>query len=112
MSDVSADLLAWFSARTSDVRRHVDDQFDRFIDSMGREPTPRERWRLEREAVLDSRPHKSHSIDAEVLHAGWVEQTRRFGLDPDRVIDDAVDRVEHQRSSSGQEDVRTCCTVR
>jgi hypothetical protein len=70
---------------------------------MGREPTPRERWRLEREAVVDSRPHKSHSIDAEVLHAGWAEQTQRFGLDPDRVVDDAVDRVDARRSLSGEE---------
>jgi conjugative relaxase-like TrwC/TraI family protein len=103
MSDVSADLLAEFSARSSDVRRRVDDKLDRFIDSMGREPTPRERWRLEREAVVDSRPHKSHSIDAEVLHAGWAEQTRRFGLDPDRVVDDAVDRVDARRGLSGEE---------
>jgi conjugative relaxase-like TrwC/TraI family protein len=103
MSDVSADLLAEFSARTSDVRRRVDDKLDRFIESMGREPTPRERWRLEREAVVDSRPHKSHSIDAEVLHAGWAEQTRRFGLDPDRVVDDAVDRVDARRGLSGEE---------
>jgi conjugative relaxase-like TrwC/TraI family protein len=103
MSDVSADLLAEFSARTSDVRRRMDDKLDRFIESMGREPTPRERWRLEREAVVDSRPHKSHSIDAEVLHAGWAEQTRRFGLDPDRVVDDAVDRVDARRGLSGEE---------
>jgi conjugative relaxase-like TrwC/TraI family protein len=103
MRDVSADLLAEFSARTSDVRRRVDDKLDRFIDSMGREPTPRERWRLEREAVVDSRPHKSHSIDAEVLHNGWAEQTRRLGLDPDRVVDDAVGRVDARRSLSGEE---------
>ena len=103
MRDVSADLLAEFSARTSDVRRRVDDKLDRFIESMGREPTPRERWRLEREAVVDSRPHKSHSIDAEVLHAGWAEQTRRFGLDPDRVVDDAVDRVDARRGLDGEE---------
>ena len=103
MSDVSADLLAEFSARTSDVRRRMDDKLDRFIESMGREPTPRERWRLEREAVVDSRPHKSHSIDAEVLHAGWAEQTRRFGLDPDRVVDDAVDRVDARRGLDGAE---------
>ena len=76
----------------------MDDKLDRFIESMGREPTPRERWRLEREAVVDSRPHKSHSIDAEVLHVGWAEQTRRFGLDPDRVADDAIDRVDARRS--------------
>jgi conjugative relaxase-like TrwC/TraI family protein len=101
--DVSADLLAEFSARTSDVRRRVDDKVDRFIESMGREPTPRERWRLEREAVVDSRPHKSHSIDAEVLHAGWAEQTRRFGLDPDRVVDDAVGRVDARRGLDGEE---------
>ena len=35
MRDVSADLLAEFSARTTDVRRRVDDKLDRFIDVDG-----------------------------------------------------------------------------
>ena len=33
-------------------------------DLRARPPTPRERWRLEREAVTDSRPAKAHGVDA------------------------------------------------
>ncbi len=97
MCDVSPDLLGEFSARTADVRRRIDDKLDRFIETMGREPTPRERWRLEREAVVDSRPHKPHAVDAESLHVGWMEQTRQFGLDPDRVVGDAVGLADVRR---------------
>lgn len=103
MRDVSPDLLAEFSARTADVRRRIDNKLDRFIETMDREPTPRERWRLEREAVVDSRPHKSHAIDAGSLHVGWAEQTRQFGLDPDRVVDDAIGRADARRDLDADE---------
>ena len=53
-------VLEEFSARTADVQRRIDEKLDRFIDTFDRDPTPRERWRLEREAVIDSRPPKSH----------------------------------------------------
>jgi conjugative relaxase-like TrwC/TraI family protein len=96
MRDMSVDLLAEFSSRTSDVRRRVDDKLDRFIETMDREPTPRERWRLEREAVVDSRPHKPHAIDAASLHAGWVAQACSIGFDPVRVVVEAVDRSDRR----------------
>ena len=55
-AEVAEALLAEFSTRTAAVTRRIDDKLDRFIETMGREPTPRERWRLEREAATDSRP--------------------------------------------------------
>ena len=67
------DVLVEFSARTTDIRRRIEDKLDRFTDMMGRDPTPRERWRLEREAAIDGRPTKADAVDAEVLHAGWAE---------------------------------------
>ena len=91
--DVPDDVLVEFSARTQDIRRRIDDKLDRFADTMGREPTPRERWKLEREAAIDSRPAKTHAVDAAVLHAGWAEQTRQLGYDPVTVVAGAVDRV-------------------
>ncbi len=91
--DVPDDVLVEFSARTQDIRRRLDDKLDRFSDTMGRDPTPRERWKLEREAAIDSRPAKARSIDAEVLHAGWAEQTRRLGLDPAALVAQAVNQV-------------------
>ena len=91
--DVPDVLLDEFSSRTADVRRRIDEKLDRFVETMGREPTPRERWRLEREAATDSRPAKTHSLDANVLHAQWAEQVRSLGYEPTRVVEDAIARV-------------------
>jgi len=93
MADVPEALLAEFSTRTAAVARRVDDKLDRFIETMGREPTPRERWRLEREAATDSRPAKAHAADAQTLHDGWAAQTRQLGLEPAAVVEHAIDQV-------------------
>jgi len=93
IADVPEALLAEFSTRTAAVARRIDDKLDRFIETMGREPTPRERWRLEREAATDSRPAKAHAADAHTLHGGWAAQTRQLGLEPAEVIEDAIDQV-------------------
>jgi conjugative relaxase-like TrwC/TraI family protein len=95
--DVPEDVIVEFSARTTDVRRRIDDKLDRFIDTMGREPTPRERWKLEREAAIDSRPAKAHSVEAAALHAAWAEQTRQLGHDPVAVVSNAVEQVPERR---------------
>ena len=60
--------------------------------SMGREPTVRERWQLEREAVLDSRPSKPKPLEAEVQHRRRADQTVTLGLDPVDVVARAVGR--------------------
>ena len=93
ISDVPDEILAEFSSRTADVRRRIDAKLDRFLETMGREPTARERWRLEREAAIDSRPAKAHSLDAIVLHEQWADQVRTLGHEPTRMITDALDRV-------------------
>ena len=95
--DIPEDVIVEFSARTADVRRRIDDKLDRFIDTMGREPTPRERWKLEREAAVDSRPAKAHSVEAAVLHTAWAEQTRQLGHDPVEVVSNAVEQVTERR---------------
>ena len=94
IADVPDVLLAEFSTRTAAVARRIDDKLDRFIDTMGREPTPRERWRLEREAATDSRPAKAHAANAQTLHEGWAAQTRALGLEPAAVIEHAIDQVD------------------
>ena len=91
--DVPDELLAEFSMRTAQMRRRVDEKLDRFVDTMGREPTPRERWRIDREAAVDSRPHKAKSVDAASLHDGWREQARALGMEPTHVIEDTVDQA-------------------
>ena len=91
--DVPDAVLVEFSARTADVRRRFDEKLDRFIETMDREPTPRERWQLEREAAIDSRPSKAKSINADALHEAWTEQTRRLGFDPYYVVADSLNRA-------------------
>jgi conjugative relaxase-like TrwC/TraI family protein len=71
-----------FSQRAGAVQRRVDEKLDRFADTMEREPTVRERWRLEREAVLDSRPAKPKVLDAIAAHRRWAEQVVALGVDP------------------------------
>ena len=91
--DVRDDICAEFSTRTEEMRRRIDAKLDRFVDVMARDPTPRERWRLEREAAVDSRPAKSHTVDAAELHARWAEQVRQLGHEPAEVVTDAIDQV-------------------
>ena len=93
MADVPDAVLEEFSTRTAAVQHRVDEKLDRFIDTMGREPTARERWQLEREAVIDSRPAKHHPADAGSLHAGWVEQLKTLGHRPEQVVRDAINQT-------------------
>lgn len=59
---------------------------------MGREATPRERWQLEREAAVDSRPAKDHAVNAETLHDRWLGQLRTLGVDPERLVASVIGR--------------------
>ncbi len=86
-------VIELFSTRTHQIDARLEEKQARFFDSFGREPTPRERWRLEREAVVDSRPSKPHPADADTLHRSWVDQAAGAGHDPDRVVAAAVGRV-------------------
>jgi conjugative relaxase-like TrwC/TraI family protein len=56
IAGVSGEVLAEFSTRTSQVDGRIAVKLERFEAALGREPTPRERWRLEREAVTDRGP--------------------------------------------------------
>lgn len=89
-------LLREFSARTAEVQRRTIDKLERFELSMGRGPTAREAFRLEREAVIDSRPRKATQVDADVLHAEWCAQAVAVGFDPARVVGDAIGRTPGQ----------------
>ncbi|MCP3912142.1 MAG: relaxase domain-containing protein [Actinomycetia bacterium] len=93
MAGVPDVMLEEFSTRTAGVQRRIDEKLDRFADTFDRDPTPRERWQLEREAVLDSRPAKRHPTSATDLHQGWVEQLETHGHHPQSVVDTAVGQV-------------------
>ena len=79
-----------FSSRTRAVEERITEKLERFVEQMERDPTPRERWRLEREAVTDSRPAKSHGTDAASLHEQWAQRARAIGWEPERLVADVA----------------------
>ncbi|MGA9597301.1 MAG: MobF family relaxase, partial [Acidimicrobiia bacterium] len=93
MVGVDPEVLAEFSQRSRDIDKRVGEKLDRFRTDLGREPTPRERWRLEREAVLDSRPAKTHGHPAGELHAGWRMRAAALGFEPRDIAVGTVGRV-------------------
>jgi hypothetical protein len=90
MRDVPEDVRSEFSSRTRAVEDRIEEKLERFAEQMERDPTPRERWRLEREAVTDSRPSKSHGEDAASLHREWAERAIAIGHQPERIVAAAV----------------------
>ncbi len=91
IAGVPDEVMAVFSSRTGDIARRIAVKRERFVGTFGREPTPRERWRLEREAVLDSRPAKK--AVAGDLRAEWAARAAGLGVDPRRMVDDATRRA-------------------
>lgn len=102
IADVPATLLAEFSQRTTDIDGRMGIKLSRFRTDLGRDPTPEERWRLEREAVVDSRPAKRHGITHQELRDEWLDRVRELGVDPYGLVRSVVGR--HQ--SGGQIDHR------
>jgi conjugative relaxase-like TrwC/TraI family protein len=88
-------VLAEFSRRTSDVEGRLQEKLDRFQIDLGREPTVRERWRLEREAVLDSRPAKRHGVSLSQLHSEWSDRMLDLGYKPHGLVQRVLYRVRH-----------------
>ena len=75
------------------MQRRLTEKLDRFEADLGRLPTVRERWQLEREAVVDSRPAKPTAGDAAGLHARWTAELEALGYDPVSLVDAATARV-------------------
>lgn len=93
MANMPQLLLEEYSTRTHDIDRRLDEKVDRFVDSMEREPTPREFWKLDREAVLDSRPTKAKDVSAADLHRRWIDQATDLDLTPDGVTNEVAHQV-------------------
>jgi conjugative relaxase-like TrwC/TraI family protein len=85
-------VLAGFSRRTSDVGRRMAEKLERFRANLSREPTAKQRWKLEREAVLDSRPGKPRSPSLAELRQEWHQRVWGMGIDPQRLIWKAIGR--------------------
>ncbi|NIA26004.1 MAG: relaxase domain-containing protein [Gammaproteobacteria bacterium] len=92
IADIDPEILAEFSQRTTDLQRRLGEKLTRFRADLARNPTPSERWKLEREAAIDSRPAKPHGISAAELRQEWQERVRALGRDPDRIIEAVVGR--------------------
>jgi conjugative relaxase-like TrwC/TraI family protein len=92
IADIDPDVLAEFSQRTNDVQRRLDEKLSRFRKDLERDPTANERWKLEREAAVDSRPAKPHGPTPAELRREWRERTRALGRDPKRLIESVVSR--------------------
>ena len=89
---IDRSVIEEFSTRTKAVVARLSVKLDRFEEAMGRQPTARERWQLEREASVDSRPAKDHAVVAEVLHERWVGQLRDLRIDPERLVASVLGR--------------------
>jgi conjugative relaxase-like TrwC/TraI family protein len=100
IADIDRDVLVEFSQRTRDVERRLDEKLGRFRTHLGRDPTDRERWKLEREAVLDSRPAKPHGPTSADLRQEWQERVQALGRDPQRLVETMLGR---QRGLEGIE---------
>lgn len=92
MAGIPSEVLRHFSQRSGDVERRAADKLRRFERDMSRSPTRRERWRLEREAAVDSRPARSHGHDAAVLHDWWNERLRGLGQDRAGLVSKVIGR--------------------
>ena len=99
--DLPPEMLAEFSQRSDAAKQRLDEKLHRFRTDLGREPTDRERWRLEREAVLDSRPSKRDGPGLDELREDWRHRVRRLGRDPDRLLTRAIGRQRHPRGIDG-----------
>ncbi len=79
---VPGDLLKLFSQRCEQVEAKTAELVAAWVDEHdGAEPDARTIYRLERWAVLDSRPAKQDAIEADTLRAEWTEQARQAGFE-------------------------------
>lgn len=93
IAGIPKEVLAEFSQRTNDVERRLEVKLERFREGLGREPTVKEAWRLEREAVLDSRPAKRHGVSLDQLHDEWSDRILDLGYKPFGLVQRVLYRV-------------------
>ncbi|MDQ1439158.1 MAG: hypothetical protein QOK43_2787 [Acidimicrobiaceae bacterium] len=86
IDDMPDAVLDELSQRTRQVEARLDHKLGRFRDTFDREPTQRELWRLEREAVLDSRPAKQRVGEHVDLRGEWAERVEGVGFDPSESV--------------------------
>jgi conjugative relaxase-like TrwC/TraI family protein len=81
LTAVSPGAIELFSRRSAQVDVKRDELIERWShDHDGADPDPRTIARLERSAVLASRPGKTHGVPARELHHDWREQSVIHGI--------------------------------
>lgn len=66
-----------------------------WVDAHGAvDPHPRTIARLERDAVVDSRPDKIRGVDASELHDWWAAEARNIGYDPAPLVPERISTPE------------------
>ncbi len=93
-----------FSSRTQQVEAKLAELVRAWSDAHdGADPEPRTAARLERDAVLDSRPDKVHGFDAAELHAHWRAEAHAAGFDGARLVAEQVRDSSPSRHRSDDE---------
>ncbi len=93
-----------FSTRTAQVEAKLAELVRDWSDAHdGADPDPRTVARLERDAVLDSRPDKVHGIDAAELHAHWRAEAHAAGFEPARLVTQQIRGSSQRRHRSDDE---------
>ncbi|MDP9020186.1 MAG: relaxase domain-containing protein [Actinomycetota bacterium] len=79
---IPAPVLEEFSQRSEQVEARLAESVADWVEGHdGAEPDPRTLYRLERQAVLDSRPDKEPIGDAEALRASWCRRAAELGVE-------------------------------
>lgn len=80
-----------FSKRSGQVDTKLNELISRWsVDHDGTDPDPRTLAALERQAVLSSRPSKTHPHDAASLHQVWTAEVIETGFDPTQLTPDLL----------------------
>ena len=95
LATIERPVLDAFSKRTVQHAARLAVKLERFEETMGRRPTPREYYRLDREAVTDSRPAKPKAEHPSVLHARWRAELEALGVQPAALTADTIDVSRH-----------------
>jgi conjugative relaxase-like TrwC/TraI family protein len=95
MDCIPEEVRSLFSKRTVQVDGRLAEFLERWQDEHdGAEPDARTIAKLERKAVTDSRPDKTHGVDATQLHQLWTSDGAAIGFDRHHLTADGIRRHE------------------
>jgi conjugative relaxase-like TrwC/TraI family protein len=90
LATIAPEVLEAFSKRTAQVEGRLEVKLERLESNLGRTATPQERYRLEREAAVDSRPSKSAPMDPRTQHVAWRQELQQLGYSPRELVAESI----------------------